>query len=104
MDITQIYNKTYEYSNLYTKTKYFNTNTQIWTLRSFSTTFPPPININNPKNIFLYEHTKIGADSTISTTNAKFIMKKWSGAADNLWVQDNPFEAINLINLISRLI
>lgn len=47
----------------------------------------PPLNIDNPSNIFLYEHTKLGSGSTISATNAKFVMKKWSGAAENFMVR-----------------
>lgn len=35
----------------------------------------PPINIVNPRNIFLYEHTQLGCNSNISALNAKFIIK-----------------------------
>lgn len=52
-----------------------------------STLLLPPITFDNPKNVFLYEHTKIGAGSVVSTTNAKFIMRKWSGAAEYLQVR-----------------
>lgn len=46
----------------------------------------PPINIVNPKNVFLYDHTHI-TRASISAVNARFIMKKWSGSADGLTVQ-----------------
>lgn len=42
-----------------------------------------PIVIKNPQNVFLYEHTKI-VDAVIMATNARFIMKKYSGAAYGL--------------------
>lgn len=45
----------------------------------------PPLKLSNPKNIFLYENTKI-TDAVILTTNAKFIMKKYSAAAEGLKV------------------
>lgn len=45
----------------------------------------PPISVSNPRNVFLYDHTKI-ANATIATVNAKFIMKKWSGSASGLCV------------------
>ncbi len=46
----------------------------------------PPIRIINPKNVFLHDHTHI-TDAYISALNARFIMKKWSGAAVGLTVQ-----------------
>lgn len=45
----------------------------------------PPLDIVNPKNIFMYECTKI-EDSTISAAIGKFIMKKYSAAAEGLSV------------------
>lgn len=45
----------------------------------------PPLNIFNPNNIFMYENTKI-EDSTISAAIGKFIMKKYSAAAEGLSV------------------
>lgn len=55
----------------------------------------PPITFDNPKNVYLYEHTKIGAGSIVSTTNARFIMRKWSGAAEYLQVRTgNHFQKI----------
>lgn len=45
----------------------------------------PPLNICNPHNIFIYENTKI-VDSTISAASGKFIMKKYSAAAEGLSV------------------
>lgn len=45
----------------------------------------PPLLLNNTKNIFLYENTKI-TNAVISTVNAKFIMKKYSAAAEGLSV------------------
>lgn len=54
-----------------------------------------PIIFDNPQNVYLYEHTKIGGGSVISTTNAKFIMRKWSGAAECLQVRTgNHFQKI----------
>ena len=45
----------------------------------------PPLKIFNPQNIFLYENTKV-EDSTISAAIGKFIMKKYSAAAEGLSV------------------
>ena len=45
----------------------------------------PPLDICNPRNIFMYENTKI-EDSTISAAIGKFIMKKYSAAAEGLSV------------------
>jgi acetyltransferase-like isoleucine patch superfamily enzyme len=45
----------------------------------------PPLNINNPKNVYLYGCNKI-EHCTISTTLAKFVMKYGSAAAEGLSV------------------
>ena len=45
----------------------------------------PPLNIFNPQNVFLYEKTKV-EDSTISAAIGKFVMKKYSAAAEGLSV------------------
>lgn len=45
----------------------------------------PPLNIFNPQNVFLYENTKV-EDSTISAAIGKFVMKKYSAAAEGLSV------------------
>ena len=45
----------------------------------------PPLKIFNPQNIFLYENTKV-EDSTISAAIGKFIMRKYSAAAEGLSV------------------
>lgn len=45
----------------------------------------PPLHIVNPGNVFLYENTKV-EDSTISAAIGKFIMKKYSAAAEGLSV------------------
>ena len=50
-----------------------------------STKLIPPLNISSPHNVFLYENTKV-EDSTISATIGKFIMKKYSAAAEGLSV------------------
>ena len=42
-----------------------------------------PMAIKNPKNVFLYEDTKL-VDGVIMATNAKFIMKKHSSAVEGL--------------------
>ena len=47
----------------------------------------PPVYFNNPKNVYLHEHSKIGMNSYIFTTNAKLVMKKYSGAAEGLMVR-----------------
>lgn len=44
-----------------------------------------PLHISNPKNVFLYEGTKV-EDATILSTNAKFILKKYSGTTAGLKV------------------
>lgn len=40
-----------------------------------SVVITPPIWIDNPSNVFLYENTQLGINSHISATNAKFIIK-----------------------------
>ena len=45
----------------------------------------PPLTFSNPKNIFLYGDNGL-KDAKIYTTNAKFIMKPHSGAAEGLRV------------------
>ena len=45
----------------------------------------PPLKLVNPRNMFLYENTKV-EDSTISAAIGKFIMKKYSAAAEGLSV------------------
>jgi acetyltransferase-like isoleucine patch superfamily enzyme len=45
----------------------------------------PPIHIDNPKNVYLYGDNGLNGAS-ISATNAKFIMKAHSGAAEELRV------------------
>jgi acetyltransferase-like isoleucine patch superfamily enzyme len=46
-----------------------------------------PIVIINPQNIYLYDNTRLAYNTTISAKNAKFIMKKGSGAATGLMVR-----------------
>ncbi len=48
-------------------------------------TLIPPLNLSNPKNVFLYGLNKI-EHATISTNNARFIMKKGAGSAEGLSV------------------
>ena len=45
----------------------------------------PPLLLHNPKNIFLYDNTKI-ENATIAAVIGKFIMKKGSAAAEGLSV------------------
>lgn len=46
-----------------------------------------PADLKNPKNIYLYDFARIGRRSTImSVGNGRFIMKKYSGAAEGLTV------------------
>lgn len=45
----------------------------------------PPLKIDCPKNVFMYENTKV-ENSTISAVLSKFIMKKGSAAAEGLSV------------------
>lgn len=45
----------------------------------------PPVNIVNPKNVFLYGNNKI-EHCTISTSLAKFIMKRGAASAEGLCV------------------
>jgi acetyltransferase-like isoleucine patch superfamily enzyme len=44
------------------------------------------VKVYNPENLYLEEHTNIDAGAIIMNTNAKFIMKKFSGAAIGLTV------------------
>jgi acetyltransferase-like isoleucine patch superfamily enzyme len=48
-------------------------------------TLTPPLTITNPKNVFLYGDNGL-CNASIYTTNAKFIMKAHSGAAEGLRV------------------
>ena len=48
-------------------------------------TLAPPLRIANPKNVFLYGDNGL-RNADIMTTNAKFIMKPHSGAAEGLRV------------------
>ena len=45
----------------------------------------PPLQINNPKNVFFHGNNRI-SNAFISTVNAKFIMKPYAGAAEGLRV------------------
>lgn len=47
----------------------------------------PPIIIDNPANVFLDDNTHISSGSHISALNAKFIMGRYSDAANNLSVR-----------------
>ena len=46
----------------------------------------PPLFVGNPKNVFLHRNTAIGANSFISATNAKFIIKENCCVAEGLTV------------------
>lgn len=48
-------------------------------------TIIPPLKIDNPHNVFLYDNTKIES-GTISSTIGRFILKKGSAAAEGLSV------------------
>ena len=48
-------------------------------------TLTPPLIITNPKNVFLYGDNGL-TNASIYTTNAKFVMKPHSGAAEGLRV------------------
>lgn len=48
-------------------------------------TLTPPLTITNPQNVFLYGDNGL-CNASIYTTNAKFIMKPHSGAAEGLRV------------------
>lgn len=45
----------------------------------------PPLTLSNPENVFLYGHNAL-RDAKIFSTNAKFIMKPYAGAAEGLRV------------------
>lgn len=45
----------------------------------------PPLRFSNPSNIYLEGHNSL-RNAIIYSTNAKFIMKKWAGAAEGLRV------------------
>lgn len=61
----------------------------------------PPLLVSNPKNVFLYGNNGLN-HATLLTTNAKFIMKKNSGAAVGLKVSTGNHARI--IGLPYRLI
>ena len=44
------------------------------------------VKIGNKRNLFMEEHTNIDADSRIMNGRARFVIKKWSGAAVGLLV------------------
>jgi len=46
----------------------------------------PSVEVNNPSNLIMEENTNIFEGSVIMNTRAKFVMKKWSGAAVGLTV------------------
>lgn len=49
--------------------------------------FARPADLKCPKNIYIYEHSRVGPRSTIMTMgDSKFIMKRESGAAEGLTV------------------
>lgn len=50
-------------------------------------TITPPLIVDNPKNVFLYEDSGIGSNSHISALNARFFIGPHSGAADGLQVR-----------------
>lgn len=56
----------------------------------------PPLKIDGPQNIYMYENTKV-ENSTISAVLSKFIMKKGSAAAEGLSVHTG-----NHMQLIGR--
>ena len=53
-----------------------------------------PICFDNPANVYLYDNTHLSSGSYISTTNAKFIMKRYSGASNNLMVRTGNHDMI----------
>ena len=50
-----------------------------------------------PQNLYMEEYTRINPPARISTKDAKFIMKKWSGAAAGLYVI--PGNHINVVGM-----
>ena len=54
--------------------------------KSPSARISPTAKIYTPENLFMYEHTNIDGGAIIMNTRAKFIMKKYSGAAVGLLV------------------
>ena len=53
-----------------------------------------PICFDNPPNVFLEDSTHLSSGSYISTTNAKFIMKRYSGASNNLMVRTGNHDMV----------
>ena len=51
-----------------------------------SVTLTPPLYIDCPKNVFLYEHTQLASGTVISTPNAKFTIKANCCIAEHLTV------------------
>ncbi|WP_455584531.1 acyltransferase [Bacteroides sp.] len=49
-------------------------------------TLTPPINIGNPKNVFIFDHSGIGPGAFISAINAQFVLKDHCSVAENLTV------------------
>ncbi len=64
---------------------YFGYNRKSFGYIGKDVTLTPPLTISNPKNVFLYGDNGL-CNASILTTNAKFIMKQHSGAAEGLRV------------------
>lgn len=59
----------------------------------------PPSHFTNSRNIYLYDNTQIGPFSSISSTNAKFIIKENCAIADRLTVKTG-----NHMRMVGRFI
>lgn len=61
-----------------------------------------PILIKGIENVYIYEHSHILGNALIITTKAKFIMKKYSGAAEGLTVvTGNHFPVLGEFKMVS---
>lgn len=53
-----------------------------------------PICFDNPSKVYLYDCTHLSSGSYISTINACFVMKRYSGASNNLMVRTGNHDMI----------
>lgn len=84
----------YTFKGVYTRLKCYHLNKKHFGYFGKNIIIDLPIEFDNPKNVYLYDHTHISSNSCISTTNAKFILKKYSGAAQNLMVRTGNHDMI----------
>lgn len=92
--LKQLLRGLYTLKGFYHRIKCYHTSTRKFGYFGKGIDLNYPIEFDNPQNVYLYEHTYLSSNSCISTTNAKFILKKYSGAAQNLMVRTGNHDMI----------